>query len=540
MSAQASEILTRLGIWKTNSGAGYGEWIEDPAGGEIASHNPADGSELARVRLAAEEDYDDVLWQATRTFERWRLVPAPKRGEIVREIGEELRRVKDDLGALVTLESGKILAEGRGEVQEMIDIADFACGLSRQLYGLSMHSERPGHRMYEQWHPLGVVGVITAFNFPVAVWAWNALIAMVCGDVVVWKPSLKTPLCAIAVQRICDRVLARHQWTGVLNLVIGFDDAIGERLTGDPRVRLISATGSCRMGRMVAQTAAARLGRTLLELGGNNAIIVTNDADPDLVVRAVLFGAVGTAGQRCTSTRRLFLQKGIAPRIVEKLIAAYQQVRIGDPMDPDSLMGPLIDRAAVDHMMRALTTIEEQGGEVLVGGGRLSGDFRGTTEPVASGRSKVSGPGHGRSGPVPLDTGAGNFVEPTLIRAHPGMPILKEELFAPVLYVIEFDQLDEAIAWHNGVPQGLSSAIFTRDLVSAETFLSARGSDCGIANVNIGTSGAEIGGAFGGEKDTGGGRESGSDAWKAYMRRQTVTVNWSGELPLAQGIKFGL
>ncbi len=509
MSAQASEILTRLGLWRTNSGASYGEWIDDPAGGEIVSSNPATGAELGRVRLAAEEDYDDVLWHATRAFERWRLVPAPQRGEIVRQIGDELRRVKDDLGALVTLESGKILAEGRGEVQEMIDIADFACGLSRQLYGLSMHSERPGHRMYEQWHPLGVVGLITAFNFPVAVWAWNALIALVCGDVVVWKPSLKTPLCAIAVQRICDRVLVRHGFSGILNLVIGADDPIGERLTGDRRVPLISATGSTRMGRVVAQTVAARLGRTLLELGGNNGIIVTDEADPDLVLRAVLFGAVGTAGQRCTSTRRLFLQKGIAPRIIEKLIAAYKQVRIGDPMDPETLMGPLIDRAAVDHMQRSLTIIEEQGGKVLAGGGRLN-------------------------------TGAGNFVEPTLIRAHPDMAMLKEELFAPVLYLIEFDTLDQAIAWHNNVPQGLSSAIFTRDLISAETFLSARGSDCGIANVNIGTSGAEIGGAFGGEKDTGGGRESGSDAWKAYMRRQTVTVNWSNELPLAQGIKFDL
>src|SRR5579871_3346285 len=343
MSNHANEILTRLGLWKTNSGAGFGEWIDDPAGGEIVSHNPADGAELARVRLAAEEDYDEVLWQARLAFEKWRLVPAPKRGEIVREIGEELRRVKDDLGALVTLESGKILAEGRGEVQEMIDIADFACGLSRQLYGLSMHSERPGHRMYEQWHPLGVVGVITAFNFPVAVWAWNALLALVCGDVVVWKPSVKTPLCAIAVQRICDRVLARHGWKSVANIVIGEDNIVGERLVGDRRVPLISATGSTRMGRVVGPAVAARLGRTLLELGGNNGIIVTDDADPELVVRAVLFGAVGTAGQRCTSTRRLFLQRGIAPKITERLIAAYRQVPIGDPMEPGTLMGPLID-----------------------------------------------------------------------------------------------------------------------------------------------------------------------------------------------------
>ncbi|HXP86612.1 MAG TPA: aldehyde dehydrogenase family protein [Bryobacteraceae bacterium] len=513
MNPAANEILTRLGLWKTNSGAGCGQWIDDPAGGEIASCNPADGSELARVRLAAEEDYDEVLWQARLAFDKWRLVPAPKRGEIVREIGEELRRVKDDLGALVTLESGKILAEGRGEVQEMIDIADFACGLSRQLYGLSMHSERPGHRMYEQWHPLGVVGVITAFNFPVAVWAWNALIALICGDVVVWKPSLKTPLCAIAVQRICDRVLARNGqedgWKGVANVVIGTDECVGKRLTGDRRVPLISATGSSRMGRIIGPQVAGRLGRTLLELGGNNGIIVTDDADPELVVRAVLFGAVGTAGQRCTSTRRLFLQRGIAPRIIERLVAAYKQVRIGNPMDPATLMGPLIDGAAVDHMLRALAMIEEQGGKVIAGGGRLN-------------------------------TGAGNFVEPTLVLAAPHMPCLKDELFAPVLYLIEYDDLEQAIAWHNDVPQGLSSAIFTRDLRSSETFLSARGSDCGIANVNIGTSGAEIGGAFGGEKDTGGGRESGSDAWKAYMRRQTVTVNWSDQLPLAQGIQFEL
>jgi len=471
---------------------------------EVISYNPATGAELGRVPLASAEDYDAIVARAQRTFERWRMLPAPQRGEIVRQIGDEFRKAKQELGRIVTLEAGKIVAEGQGEVQEMIDIADFACGLSRQLYGLSMHSERPGHRMYEQWHPLGVVGVISAFNFPVAVWSWNALIAMVCGDTVVWKPSLKTPLCAVAVQQICDRVLERHGWKGVLNLVIGKDDVAGERLIQDRRVPLISATGSTRMGRQVAQVVAARLGRSLLELGGNNGVIVLDDADPDLVVRAVLFGAVGTAGQRCTSIRRLFLQKGIAPTITEKLIAAYQQVRIGDPLDPATLMGPLIDRDAADTMMRGLTTIQEQGGNILTGGKRLNGCF----------------------------------VEPTIVQAHASMPILKEELFAPVLYLIEFDTLDQAITWHNDVPQGLSSAIFTANLASAEAFLSTRGSDCGIANVNIGTSGAEIGGAFGGEKDTGGGRESGSDAWKAYMRRQTVTVNWSGELPLSQGIKF--
>jgi len=447
-----------------------------------------------------------VLWAATKTFERWRMLPAPQRGDIVREIGDELRAAKDELGALVTLEMGKILAEGKGEVQEMIDIADFATGLSRQLYGLSMHSERPGHRMYEQWHPLGVVGVISAFNFPVAVWSWNALIAMVCGDTVVWKPSPKTPLTAIAVQLICNRVLGRRGWQGVLNLVIGRDDVVGERLIRDPRVPLISATGSTRMGKHIAPIIAAGMRRSLLELGGNNGVIVMDDTDPDLVVRAVLFGAVGTAGQRCTSLRRLFLQKGIASRITERLLAAYQQIRIGDPRDPATLMGPLIDHEAVENMLRGLERIREQGGEVLCGGRRLDGCF----------------------------------VEPTIVRAHPNMPILKEEIFAPILYLLEFETLAQAIAWHNDVPQGLSSAIFTANLNAAETFLSARGSDCGIANVNIGTSGAEIGGAFGGEKETGGGRESGSDAWKAYMRRQTVTVNWSGDLPLAQGIKFDL
>ncbi len=388
----------------------------------------------------------------------------------------------------------------------MIDIAGFAAGLSRQLYGLTMPSERPGHRMYEQWHPLGVVGIISAFNFPVAVWSWNALIALVCGDTVVWKPSLKTPLTAVEVQRICDGVLARHGWKGVVNLVIGQDDVVGERMIHDRRIPLISATGSVRMGKHVAPIVAARLGRSLLELGGNNGVIVMDDADPDLVVRGVLFGAVGTAGQRCTSIRRLFLQRGIAGKITEKLASAYQQVRVGDPMDPSTLMGPLIDLDAVEHMMRGLEEIKAQGGQIIFGGG------------------------------PPRDC----FVEPTLVRSYPHMPILREEIFAPILHLIEFDTFDEAIAWHNDVPQGLSSSIFTGSLASAEKFLSARGSDCGIANVNIGTSGAEIGGAFGGEKDTGGGRESGSDAWKAYMRRQTVTVNWSGELPLAQGIKFEL
>jgi aldehyde dehydrogenase (NAD+) len=473
---------------------------------EIISYNPANGKELGRVKLASAEDYDAIVENSVRVFERWRMLPAPKRGEIVREIGDALRTKKNELARLVTAEMGKILAEGRGEVQEMIDVADFAVGLSRQLYGLTMASERAGHRLYEQWHPLGPVGVISAFNFPVAVWSWNALIAMACGDTVIWKPSLKTPLTAVAVDEICREVLARHGWEGVLSVAIGRDDVVGKRMIRDRRLPLISATGSTRMGRIVGPTVAERFGRSLLELGGNNGVIVMDDADPALVVRAVLFGAVGTAGQRCTSIRRLFLHQTIAPQITAQLIAAYKQIRIGDPMEPATLMGPLIDEGAVENMMRGLDRIRQEGGEVLHGGRHLHGCF----------------------------------VEPAIVRANPGMPILKEEIFAPILYLIEFEKLDDAIAWHNDVPQGLSSSIFTNRLTAAEAFLSARGSDCGIANVNIGTSGAEIGGAFGGEKETGGGRESGSDAWKAYMRRQTVTVNWSGELPLAQGITFEL
>ena len=501
------QLLERLGIQEVNSGAGWGEWIERPDGGELVSINPSDGSAMAGVRMAGAASYEAVMRQACDTFPRWRALPAPKRGQIVREIGQELRQHKDDLGALVGMEMGKIVAEGRGEVQEMIDVADFAVGLSRQLYGLTMHSERPAHRMYEQWHPLGVVGVLTAFNFPVAVWSWNALIAAVCGDCVVWKPSSETPLTAIAVQKICDRVLARHGWKGVFNLVIGRGAEVGERMLADRRLPLISATGSCRMGTRVAEIVGRRLGRTLLELGGNNGVIVMEDADLKLALRAVLFGAVGTAGQRCTTIRRLFLQRGIAERMTESLVAAWRQIRIGEALDEATLMGPLVNRAAVAEMMRGLERVREQGGEVLFGGRQLA-----------------------RAG--------GCYAEPTLVRARPDLPMLREELFAPVLYLVEFDRLEEAIAWHNDVPQGLSSAVFTSSLISAETFLSVGGSDCGIANVNIGTSGAEIGGAFGGEKETGGGRESGSDAWKAYMRRQTVTINWSSELPLAQGIQF--
>jgi aldehyde dehydrogenase (NAD+) len=500
----SSPVLERLGIEPVNSGACGREWIASTGGPTIASVNPADGEELARVRLASGEDYETVVAESMKVFERWRMVPAPKRGQIVREVGDELRAYKDDLGTLVTLEMGKILAEGKGEVQEMIDIADFAVGLSRQLYGLTMPSERPQHRMYEQWHPLGIVGVISAFNFPVAVWSWNALLAAVCGDCVVWKPSLKTPLTAIAVQKICDRVLDRHGWRGVFSLVIGEDAAVGTRMLEDRRIPLVSATGSCRMGHIVAETVGRRLGRTLLELGGNNGVIVMNDANLDLALRGALFGAVGTAGQRCTSVRRLFLQRGVAAEMTQKLKAAYAQIRIGNPLDEATLMGPLIDRGSVEAMQKGLDRIRAEGGEVLFGGEEMGGCY----------------------------------VRPALVKANAQMPILKEEIFAPILYLVEFDSLDEVIHWHNDVPQGLSSAMFTTNMISAETFLSARGSDCGIANINIGTSGAEIGGAFGGEKETGGGRESGSDSWKAYMRRQTVTINWSNALPLAQGIKF--
>ncbi len=502
----AQEILNRLQIAQINSGACGENWIES-SGEELISTNPSDESELGRVRVATATQYEEVLEHSLDVFERWRMFPAPKRGQIVRAIGEELRKHKEDLGALVTFETGKIWAEGKGEVQEMIDIADFAVGLSRQLYGLTTHSERSLHRMYEQWHPLGIVGVISAFNFPVAVWSWNALVAAVCGDCVVWKPSPKTPLTAIAVQNICQRVLKQEGWEGVFSLVIGSDEEIGERLIGDRRVPLISATGSTRMGRRVAEVVGKRLGRTLLELGGNNAVIVMNDANLDLALRGVLFGAVGTAGQRCTTIRRLFLQRGIANQFKEKLLGAYEQIRIGDPMDEATLAGPLIDFSAMEGMRRALEAVQTQGGRVIFGGSRM-------------------------------ERKAGFYVTPTLVEARHDMPVVHQETFAPILYLIEFDTLDQAILWHNEVPQGLSSAIFTDNLTTAETFLSARGSDCGIANVNIGTSGAEIGGAFGGEKETGGGRESGSDSWKAYMRRQTVTVNWSSDLPLAQGIQF--
>jgi len=502
---QVNDVLKALGIESINFGASAGSWMPTK-GPELVSENPSNGERIASVRQATADDYEAVARAAHAAFPGWAMTPAPKRGEIVRQIGEELRAHKEPLGRLVSLEAGKVLSEGLGEVQEMIDVCDFAVGLSRQLYGLTMHSERPKHRMYEQWHPLGVVGIVTAFNFPVAVWAWNAAIAAVCGDTMIWKPSSKTPLTAVAVQNICHRVMERHGLTGVFGLVIGRGSDVGEKMLADQRLPLISATGSCRMGRRIAQVVGDRLGRTLLELGGNNAVVVLDDANLDLALRAVLFGAVGTAGQRCTSTRRLILQKGIAGEFVERLKKAYAQVRIGDPLDGKTLMGPLIDGGAVKDMMTALERVKAEGGTVLYGG------------------KPIDRPGH--------------FVEPTLVKAKPGMAIVKDETFAPILYILEVEGIDQAIALQNDVPQGLSSSIFTTNMLSSEKFLSHLGSDCGIANVNIGTSGAEIGGAFGGEKETGGGRESGSDSWKVYMRRQTNTLNWGTDLPLAQGVQF--
>jgi aldehyde dehydrogenase (NAD+) len=513
---EVRRLLTRLGIGYDQSGVCHEEWTPDPAGEAVAIHSPADGAELATVLLGAEEDYDDAVYLAQRVWPKWRDLPAPRRGLIIREMAEALRAAQDDLGALIALETGKILAEGKGEVQEMIDVADFAVGLSRQLYGLTMPSERPGHRLMEQWHPLGVVGCITAFNFPAAVWSWNAFVAAVCGNCVVWKPSERTPLTAIAVQKICGPVLERHGFGGVFTLVCGAGAVVGERMTADRRLPLISATGSTGMGRRVAEIVGGRLGRTLLELGGNNAAIVMADADPQLAVRALLFGAVGTAGQRCTSIRRILVQRSVADEYREYLERAWGKVRIGHPWEPKVLCGPLIDRAAVRTMQETLGAIREQGGEVIHGGEPVELDFEG--KPLLG----------------------GCYVRPALVVSNGQMPAVKEELFAPVVHLIEFEELEEAIALNNAVPQGLASAIFTESMRAAEQFLSARGSDCGIANVNIGTSGAEIGGAFGGEKDTGGGRESGSDSWKAYMRRQTATINSSRDLPLAEGIRFDL
>ena len=498
-------VLRNLGIEDENSGAFDGTWIA--AGGDLLeSINPATGETLASVRQATKDDYEKIAATSVEAFKEWRTWTAPARGEVVRQLAMALREQKDDLGALVSLEMGKILSEGLGEVQEMIDMADLAVGMSRQLYGLSMHSERPNHRMYEQWHPLGPVGIITAFNFPVAVWAWNSTVAAVCGDSMIWKPSSQTPLTAVAVTKIAQRVLEENNAPAIFNLAVGDRHAVGGPLTADHRVPLISATGSTKMGQKIGEVCASRFGRTILELGGNNGIVVMDDADLDLALRAALFAAVGTAGQRCTSLRRLFVQKGIADEMRQKLIQAYGSITIGDPLADSTLMGPLVNQGAIDDMMAALKRVEEEGGEVIYGGKQLD-------RP-------------------------GFFVEPTLVNAKQSMPITCDETFAPILYIIEFDTLDEAIEQHNSVPQGLSSAIFTLNMRSAERFLAATGSDCGIANVNIGTSGAEIGGAFGGEKETGGGREAGSDSWKAYMRRQTCTINWGTELPLAQGVEF--
>ena len=498
-------------IQKENYGSCIGGegWLETKNLGEFKSINPSNGELIASVYKCSDQDYEKVVKYSSEAFKEWRKVPAPVRGQLIFEMGNKLREHKDALGSLVSLEMGKIKAEGDGEVQEMIDIADFAVGLSRQLYGLTMHSERPDHRMYEQWHPIGNVGIISAFNFPVAVWAWNSFIAAICGNISIWKPSEKTPLTAIAVQNICNQVLKENNLKGIFNLIVGTGDEIGKRLVNDNRIPLISATGSTRMGKTVAQDVAKRLGKTILELGGNNAIIVDETANMNLVVPAIVFGAVGTAGQRCTSTRRIIAHSSIIDDLASKLVSAYSQVKIGDPLDTNTLMGPLIDQMAVDDYTNAINKAKEQGGKVLYGGN-------------------------------PIQSNNGFFVEPTIIKVDKYFEIIKQETFAPILYIMSYKNLEEAIDIHNDVPQGLSSAIFTNNVINSEQFLSARGSDCGIANVNIGTSGAEIGGAFGGEKETGGGRESGSDSWKAYMRRQTNTINWSHDLPLAQGIKFDL
>ncbi len=503
-----ADVLRNLGISSVQSGVFADAWIDARSGPEIASINPSDAQPLGCVLTATREDYDQVVTAAMQAQRQWRELPAPRRGDVVRQFGVALREHKRDLGLLVTLETGKILSEGEGEVQEMIDMCDFAVGLSRQLYGLTMASERPQHRMFEQWHPLGTVGIITAFNFPVAVWAWNAAVALVCGNATLWKPSPQTPLTAIAVQRIIARVLADNGMPPVSTLCIDRAKEVGEWMASDRRLPLISATGSCAMGRSVAQSVAARLGRSLLELGGNNAVIVTESANLDLALRAVLFAAVGTAGQRCTTLRRLIVHASVADEFVSRLIEAYASIPIGDPWEDGILMGPLVNADAVDRMMQALGAARASGGKILCGG------------------NAIDRPGF--------------FVEPTIVEANADLPIVAEETFAPILYVLRYERLDEAIAIHNSVDQGLSSAIFTERLSQAERFLSAAGSDCGIANVNIGTSGAEIGGAFGGEKDTGGGREAGSDSWKAYMRRQTCTVNYGSELPLAQGVKFNV
>jgi aldehyde dehydrogenase (NAD+) len=505
------DILRQLGIDKENNGASTGKnWIK--GGKKIDSFSPVDGKVIASVFAADNNAYETVIQKAQQAFSEWKLYPSPRRGEIVRQIAEALRENKEALGKLVSYEMGKSLQEGYGEVQEMIDIADFAVGLSRQLHGLTMHSERPGHRMYEQWHPLGIVGIISAFNFPVAVWSWNSFLAWVCGDVCIWKPSEKTPLCGIACQNIVAKVFEKNNVPeGVCNLLIG-ERETGERMAADTRIPLISATGSTRMGKAVGAAVGGRLGRSLLELGGNNAIIISKDADLEMAIVGAVFGAVGTAGQRCTTTRRLIIHESVYESFTQRLVAAYNQLKIGNPLDETNHVGPLIDTDAVKNYLDAIEKCKAEGGKFLVEGG------------VVEGKGYESG----------------CYVKPCIAEAQPGFKIVQHETFAPILYLLKYKTFEEAIAIQNGVPQGLSSSVMTLNLREAEQFLSSAGSDCGIANVNIGTSGAEIGGAFGGEKETGGGRESGSDAWRIYMRRQTNTINYSNSLPLAQGIRFDL
>ena len=507
-----TSFLEELGLGETNEGVSTGsKWVKGK-GAYISSFSPVDGELIGKVRGATQKDYEKVVTKAADAFKEWRTWTAPARGEVVRQIGEELRLYKEPLGKLVSYEMGKSLQEGYGEVQEMIDICDFAVGLSRQLYGLTMHSERPNHRMYEQYHPLGIVGIISAFNFPVAVWSWNTMLAWICGDVCIWKPSEKTPLCSVACQKIIQNVFERNDVPEGVSCIINGDYKVGEMMSTDKRVPLVSATGSTRMGKAVSEKVGARLGRALLELGGNNAIIVTPDADLDMTLMGSVFGAVGTCGQRCTSTRRLIVHKSIFVELKRKLAAAYKQLEIGNPLDETNHVGPLIDTDAVAMYEKALDAIKAEGGKMIVRG------------KVLKGKKYQSG----------------CYVKPAIAEVKNDFKIVQHETFAPILYMIKYDTLEEAIALQNDVPQGLSSAIMTTNLREAEAFLAASGSDCGIANVNIGTSGAEIGGAFGGEKETGGGRESGSDAWKVYMRRQTNTINYGSSLPLAQGITFDL
>jgi aldehyde dehydrogenase (NAD+) len=508
-----NQALKELGILEVNPGLCTGSEWKDGKGEKLVSYSPVNGQKIAEVSQVILEEYEQTIQQAKQAFISWRKVPAPKRGEVVRQIGLELRKFKEPLGKLVSYEMGKIYQEGLGEVQEMIDICDFAVGQSRQLYGFTMHSERPGHRMYDQYHPLGIVGVISAFNFPVAVWAWNAMIALVCGDVVVWKPSSKVPLCAIAVHRVIAKVLKENNVPeGVMNLVATSSKYVGDEILQDKNIPLISFTGSTFIGKRVGKLVGERLGRSILELGGNNAIIVTPDADLDMTLRAVVFGAVGTSGQRCTSTRRIIVHESIYDIFKEKLKAVYQGLTIGNPLDIKAHVGPLIDKRAAENFFHAIEKVKAEGGKILTGGTAFEQN----------------------------DCISGCYVSPCVAEVENSYEIVQEETFAPLLYLIKYSNFEDAIHLHNDVPQGLSSAMFTRNLLEAEKFLSQEGSDCGIANINIGTSGAEIGGAFGGEKDTGGGRESGSDAWKAYMRRQTNTINYSTELPLAQGIEFNV